>query len=213
MRREEFKPEEVETLLVACHRRCCVCHKFCGVKIEVDHIISATTPQSGNIDNAIPVCFDCHAEIHHYNPAHPKGRKFQPSELRRHKEQWLAICQNQPEIFVHSQPPPEAGSLERLLNELEFNRAVANAGTAVSGRFEMIQFRRAIADGTFSWISEELKKAIMDAYVAMQKANFGLDGMQGSDIRYWRGSAVDAVNNARVPIQAAIDVLVAQAEA
>ena len=35
----KFKPEDVEKLLVACHRCCCVCHRFCGVKIELDHII------------------------------------------------------------------------------------------------------------------------------------------------------------------------------
>jgi hypothetical protein len=29
-----FKPSEVDRLLVACHRRCYVCHRFCGVKIE-----------------------------------------------------------------------------------------------------------------------------------------------------------------------------------
>ncbi len=108
------------------------------------------------------ICFECHAEIHHYNSTHPKGRKFQPTELRQHKNQGLAICRERPEIFVHSQPPPEAGSIERLLNELEFNMALANAGYR-SGRLADIQFKRAIADGIFTWISEDLKNAIMAA--------------------------------------------------
>jgi hypothetical protein len=212
MPREEFNPGEVEKLLVACHRRCCVCHKYCGVKIEVDHISSATTPGSGHIDNAIPLCFECHAEVHHYNPAHPKGRKFQASELRQHKEQWLAICRDQPEIFVHSQPPPEAGSLERLLNELEFNLAVAKGGR-VAGRLAVIQFQRAIADGTFTWISEKLKNAIMGAYVAINEASFHIEGMlSGGVARHWEKTAAELVNKAQAPIQSAIDALLAEAE-
>ena len=111
MTRHEFKQAEVEDLLVKCHRRCCVCHRFCGVKIEVDHINPAAEEGSGDISNAIPLCFECHAEVHHYNPKHPKGRRFSPGELRAHRDQWLSLCANRPEIFVHAQPAPEAGSL------------------------------------------------------------------------------------------------------
>ena len=197
-------------LLVACHRRCCVCHKYCGVKIEVDHISSATTPGSGHIDNAIPLCFECHAEVHHYNPAHPKGRKFQASELRQHKEQWL-ILRDHPEVFVHSQPPPEAGSLERLLNELEFNLAVAKGGR-VAGRFAVIQFQRAIADGTFTWISEKLKNAIMGAYVAINEANFDIDRLLNSPPGTSRKFVYNSLRESKGPIQSAIDALLAEAE-
>jgi hypothetical protein len=76
--RHDFDQNEVEALLAQCHRRCCVCHRFCGVKIEVDHITGADADESGDISNAIALCFECHAEVHHYNPSHPKGRKFRP---------------------------------------------------------------------------------------------------------------------------------------
>ena len=33
-----FDHDEIAELLARCHRRCCVCHRFCGVKIETDHI-------------------------------------------------------------------------------------------------------------------------------------------------------------------------------
>src|ERR1700676_2421159 len=124
--RHEFGVKDIESLLVACHRRCCVCHRFCGVKIEVHHIVSATTPASDNVGNAIPLCFDCHAEVSWYNPTHPKGRKFTPGELRQHKEQWLELCRVHPEMFVTSQPQAEAGSLERLASEMTFNLRIAN---------------------------------------------------------------------------------------
>lgn len=39
-------------------------------------------------DNCIPLCFDCHAEVGHYNQNHPKGTKFTPGELREHRNRW-----------------------------------------------------------------------------------------------------------------------------
>jgi hypothetical protein len=132
--RSEFGRKEIESLLVACHRRCCICHCCCGVKIEVHHIESATTPASGRIENAIPLCCNCHAEVCHYNPKHPKGRKLTPGELRRHKEQCLGLCREHPEMFVASQQPAEAGSLERLASELTFNLRIANYAEVPFGR-------------------------------------------------------------------------------
>ena len=75
-----FNREEVSQLLVDVHRRCSICHRFCGVKIETDHIIPAADGGTDEIGNAIPVCFECHAEIHSYNDQHPRGRKFLEKE-------------------------------------------------------------------------------------------------------------------------------------
>src|SRR5580765_7384825 len=80
-----FEPKEAEKLLALCHRRCCVCHRFCGSKIELDHMLPRAQGGPDDIDNAIPLCFECHAEVHAYNDKHPRGRKFKPSELRLHK--------------------------------------------------------------------------------------------------------------------------------
>lgn len=180
MVRHEFKESEVEALLKACHRRCCLCHRFCGVKIEIDHIEGAAEPGSGKIDNAIALCFDCHAEVKHYDPNNPKGRRFRASELKGHRDQWLGLCRDRPEMFVHAQPPPEAGSLERLLSELEFNRLLAGVAEA-SGHcadFEVTQFRRAISDGTFIWLPTPLKAAIHAGYMAMWRARADAPGGQ-----------------------------------
>lgn len=183
--RHEFAGKDVESLLVACHRRCCICHRSCGVKIEVHHIEPATTAASGGIQNAIPLCFDCHAEVLLYNPKHPKGRKFTPGELRGHKEQWLGLCREHPEMFVASQQPAEAGSLERLGSELTFNLRIASysegALRQVGALFEVAQFRRAIADGTFTWISDDLRKRIEEAYAAILQANSLIEGARGTD--------------------------------
>jgi hypothetical protein len=56
-----FKQEEVDDLLVSCHRRWCICHRFCGVKIETDHMLPQSENGIDSIENATLVCFECHA--------------------------------------------------------------------------------------------------------------------------------------------------------
>jgi hypothetical protein len=118
---ERFAQKDVGDLLTACHRRCCICHRFCGVKIETDHMVPRDEGGLSTIDNAIAVCFECHAEIHSYNDRHPRGRKFRPEELRRHKEQWLETCKTRPDIFAAKFSAAEVGPLQALIDELEFN--------------------------------------------------------------------------------------------
>lgn len=214
-RRHEFRGKDVESLLVNCHRRCCICHRFCGVKIEVDHIEMATTPSSAEAENAIPLCFECHAEVHCYNPKHPKGRKFTPGELRRHREQWLGLCREHPEMFVASQQPAEAGSLERLASEMTFNLRIANyskgALRQVGALFEVTQFRRAIADGTFTWISDDLRRRIEEAYTTILQANSLIRGARGTDRsdslpRFFR-PAQEAIERAQELLVDALDYM------
>jgi hypothetical protein len=213
--RREFAGKDIELLLVACHRRCCICHRFCGVKIEVDHIESAHRPSSGEARNAIPLCFECHAEVHHYNPRHPKGRKLTPSELRRHKEQWLNLCREHPDIFVASQQPAEAGSLERLASELTFNLRIANYSEGalrnVGAPFEVAQLRSAIAGGTFTWISDPLRKRIQDAYAAILQTNSLIEGARSTDrgdgLPRFLKPAQEAAGHAKALINEALDYL------
>ena len=112
---------KVKRLLAECHRRCCICNRFCGVKIEIDHIIPKSEGGDDTIENLIPVCFECHADIHSYNTKHPRGRKFTTEELKLHKEQWLEICKTKPEIFVTAIRDTDVGPLQSLIDELEFN--------------------------------------------------------------------------------------------
>lgn len=78
--------------LVQSGRCCCICHRFCGTKIELHHIIPIEQGGDDSIENCIPVCFDCHADIGHYNDKHPRGRKYSPAELRAHRDQSLAVA-------------------------------------------------------------------------------------------------------------------------
>ena len=110
-----LSPDVVEQLLVACHRHCCICHKPAGTKMEVHHIVPKSQGGEDTEENGIPLCFDCHAEVEAYDPQHPKGRRFTPSELKRHKEQWLAICSRAPwylTLSERSSPPYKMAILD-----------------------------------------------------------------------------------------------------
>src|SRR5947209_7202504 len=120
-----FNRAEANQLLAQCHRRCCICHRICGIKMELDHIVPQGESGSDEIENAIPVCFECHAEIHLYNDKHPRGRKYRPDELRQHKKQWLEICQNSPQVLINARGPEDVGPLQALVDELDFNSEVA----------------------------------------------------------------------------------------
>jgi HNH endonuclease len=171
--RAEFTQSVVTELLKDCHRRCCVCHRFCGSKMEIDHIDQAADSGSNERDNAIPVCFDCHAEIHSYNSRHPKGRKFTPAELRGHRDQWIELCRTRPEIFVAAPRDTDVGPLQALLNELEFNSVVSSRVTLQERGclFKDQQFDRAIQQGAIWVLDDDVKAVVLAAYAAIGRAN------------------------------------------
>lgn len=86
-----FSAKNKEDILVASARHCCVCHRYKGVKVEVHHIIPKASGGEDSYDNAIALCFDCHSDAGHYYAEHPRGTKFSPTELSKHKEAWFQI--------------------------------------------------------------------------------------------------------------------------
>jgi HNH endonuclease len=61
--------------------------KLCGVNIEVHHIDPEGQDGTDDIDNALPLCFECHSAVQHYNDLHPRGSKYKPEELRATRDQ------------------------------------------------------------------------------------------------------------------------------
>lgn len=102
-------PKEVQIeALVACGRCCCLCHKFCGTKMELHHIIQKADGGEDSFENCIPLCFECHADMGKIDAHHPKGKSYFPEELRRHRENWYqrkqtsvnyAISDNEKALF------------------------------------------------------------------------------------------------------------------
>lgn len=82
--RKDFKEKEKIQRLLWCDRHCCLCEKACGIDIEFAHIDSKG---GNNIDNAIPVCYECHSKIGMYNLKHPRGNKFRIKEIKTRREQ------------------------------------------------------------------------------------------------------------------------------
>ncbi|OWP79907.1 hypothetical protein BWK63_13840, partial [Flavobacterium covae] len=74
-------------------RHCCVCHRYKGINIEIHHITPKKQGGKDTFENAIALCFDCHADAGHYFAGHPKGSKLSPTELIKHKEEWFNIVQ------------------------------------------------------------------------------------------------------------------------
>ena len=82
-KKSEFSEDiKVKTLLWS-YRHCCLCEKSCGTDIEVAHIEKG----KNDLDNAIPLCYDCHSEIGRYNREHPRGNKYRPEELKTRRAQ------------------------------------------------------------------------------------------------------------------------------
>lgn len=77
-RKYDFDESVKVKALLWCNRHCCLCGKQSGIGIEVAHL----DPHSSDPDNAIPLCFDCHATVGHYNREHPRGRKYTITELK-----------------------------------------------------------------------------------------------------------------------------------
>ena len=88
-----FSPAVRKEALIASARHCSVCHRYKGVKVEVHHIVPESEGGSNEIENAIVLCFDCHADAGHYNPNHPRGTKMSPEELREAKDWWQMMVQ------------------------------------------------------------------------------------------------------------------------
>ena len=91
-----FSAQIKEQALLLCSRHCCLCHKYCGLKIELHHIVHASEGGDDTLENCIPLCFDCHGDMRSYDHHHPKGTKYTLSELRQHRDAWYSKCQNSP---------------------------------------------------------------------------------------------------------------------
>lgn len=92
----EFSESVRQRALLACKRQCCLCGKHCHTRMELHHIVPAAKGGPGTFENCIPLCFDCHAEVEYYNPAHPKGTRYSPAELRARRDELYASMENAP---------------------------------------------------------------------------------------------------------------------
>lgn len=116
-----FSQKIKQEIFVLCARHCCVCRKSKGIKLEVHHIKPKKEGGQDTFENAIALCFDCHADAGHYFAGHPKGSKFSPEELIRHKEEWFEIVKQNK---IHSFDNTVVNNATRLKYSLRMEKKV-----------------------------------------------------------------------------------------
>ena len=87
--------------MVACARHCCICHQFCGTKIELHHIQRKIDGGTDKFENCIPLCLSCHADQSSYDFNHPKGTKYTLAELQSHRHRWYNKVESTPSHFYN----------------------------------------------------------------------------------------------------------------
>jgi hypothetical protein len=130
-------PKKVrEDALVACGRMCCICHRFRGIKIEVHHIVQVAAGGADTFDNSIPLCLDCHADMGSYDPAHPKGTKYTPRELRAHRDRWYARLNGSAPHTVGDVQPVVPGVASEPDEPAGTSHHCADGGSPIKGILE-----------------------------------------------------------------------------
>lgn len=73
----------VNSILVKCGRRCCVCRRFRPTKLQVHHIQARSKGGTDAEDNLMPICLPCHTDVHSHVPF---ARRFTADELKAHRD-------------------------------------------------------------------------------------------------------------------------------
>lgn len=89
-----FSKDISQEVLIKSKRHCCLCYRFCGRNIELHHIIPKAQGGRDSLENCVPLCFDCHADVGHYNNNHPKGKKISSKELKYHRDKLYSLIEN-----------------------------------------------------------------------------------------------------------------------
>ena len=62
--------------------------------MEIHHIIHKADGGKDTYENAIPLCFNCHADMGKTDPHHPKGREYTAEELKIHRDRWYNLVES-----------------------------------------------------------------------------------------------------------------------
>jgi hypothetical protein len=170
-----------EEALVACARHCCICHRFCGLKVELHHIVHQSEGGPDTFDNCIPLCFDCHGDMRSYDHKHPKGTKYTTAELKAHRDRWYEKVRASGAVGSPTENQNlDRATVVRLLNLLPWNGSIEfvrhNNFAGFSFRLDelkdLFRFRSECEDPAFEFIDadlEALRAALLDAVVRFDR--------------------------------------------
>lgn len=88
-----FKKAEIDRLLAETGRRCCLCRQ--RRQVQVHHIVPTEQGGSDEIDNAIPLCPNCHDEVHGGYSSGRTTRSYSPEELKLHRQETIALVRSE----------------------------------------------------------------------------------------------------------------------
>ncbi|MCM2377834.1 HNH endonuclease [Pseudomonas marginalis] len=146
-----------------------MCHKFCGIKIEIHHVQPKASSGPNTYSNAIPLCFDCHADMRTYDSAHPKGTKYSEKELIGHRDAWYAKIKNTGGILELSTAATDRIVFSELTKVLPWNTGLSfMSAKKISGvPIEIESFEKLSA---FQILCEEPRFEFLDADLEGLKA-------------------------------------------
>lgn len=159
-----FAPQVRDDALVASGRHCCLCHKFCGIKMELHHIDQKSEGGLDTFDNCIPLCLDCHADIRSYDHNHPKGIKYTPRELRIHRDNWYKKVSAPTTIYCNTSGQIDGAVFSNIVSLLPYRKCVSviefhdfGAPFRASLFAEIDGFLRANEDPSLEFIDADLE--------------------------------------------------------
>lgn len=104
-----FDKSESDNLLVQTGRRCCICQRLHGVQLH--HIVPVEKGGSDSIDNAVPLCPNCHNEVHSGHASGRVTRCYTAGELKQHRQRTIQQAHN----AAHWQPTSPAAQQDQEL--------------------------------------------------------------------------------------------------
>jgi hypothetical protein len=88
-----FRPQDVEQLLARTGRMCAICKR--RHRVQVHHITPVSEGGSDDIDNGIPLCPNCHDEVHSPYAPGRITRAYSESELRSHLAETIRLARRE----------------------------------------------------------------------------------------------------------------------
>lgn len=111
-----FKETEVLELLVKTGRRCCLCKGLHSV--QVHHIIPKEQGGSDDIDNGIPLCPNCHDQVHAGGAVGRVVRKYSETELKGHRQFTINLVSQSVTPAIGNTPSgPTVTALMKLVSD------------------------------------------------------------------------------------------------
>lgn len=94
--------------------------------MEIHHIVLKSEGGGDTYENAIPLCFDCHADQTSYDKKHPKGSKYTSAELKLHRDHWYArILSTSNTGQTENYKIQDASTLEELKEALPWDNSIS----------------------------------------------------------------------------------------